>query len=355
MPDVLLFGATGYAGRLTAQELHRHGASFAIAGPDANDLATLASTTGDPEVQVVADVDSLVRALRRCSVLVACVGPWDRLGWTAVAAALRAGVHYVDCAGEQAFVGDLVARCDRPARRAGIAMAPCMELSGVAGEVAASLATAGMTNPEVTVTYAPPRPGSGITVTSLIESMKSPGAWLEDGRRLLVRPARHERWAPMPAPLGPSRAISFPLALGHLAPLHLDAASFRLFVTTSAAQRLAIKGALPLLRMVGALPAGGAAVEQAARVGARRGPPSKVRAARWMVLAEARSGPCRRNVGVAGNDTHGLTARLLAASALRMAGADRPGVLAPVQAVGLDFLTACLGEAGVAIETYGPN
>ena len=108
--------------------------------------------------------------------------------------------------------------------------------------------------------------------------------------------------------------------------------------------------------MVGALPAGRTAIEQAVGVAARLRRPSRAGlAGSWTVLVEARSGACWRNVILSGNDPYGLTARLLAGSALRVAATDRSGVLAPVQAVGSDFLSASLGEAGVAIDTYDPN
>ena len=42
MPDILLFGATGYTGRLTADALARKGASFAIAGRNKAKLYALA-------------------------------------------------------------------------------------------------------------------------------------------------------------------------------------------------------------------------------------------------------------------------------------------------------------------------
>src|SRR5680860_1236510 len=106
MPEVLLFGATGYTGRLVADALFRRGASFSIAGRNRDELARVASSCGGVEVRVadVEDVGSLVAALRGCRVLVTTVGPFSQLGEAAVEAALRAGVHYVDSCGESLFI-----------------------------------------------------------------------------------------------------------------------------------------------------------------------------------------------------------------------------------------------------------
>ncbi|MBW3653632.1 MAG: saccharopine dehydrogenase NADP-binding domain-containing protein, partial [Actinobacteria bacterium] len=127
MPDIVLFGATGYTGRLTAHALARRGASFAIAGRDRAKLEQLAATTGGPEVReaAVGDVTGLAAAIEDAKVMITCVGPFVALGDTAVEAALRARVHYIDSTGEGVFVDRLIAR-DRSARSAGIAMAPAL-------------------------------------------------------------------------------------------------------------------------------------------------------------------------------------------------------------------------------------
>src|SRR5918996_5995884 len=65
MPDVLLFGASGYTGRLTAHALARRQIDFTIAGRDRAKLESLASEVGDPEIKIasVGDIDSLAAAL----------------------------------------------------------------------------------------------------------------------------------------------------------------------------------------------------------------------------------------------------------------------------------------------------
>lgn len=358
MPDVLLFGATGYTGRLTAGALERRGAGFAICGRDRAKLDELAATTGEPEVRVasVDDIDSLTSALEGVKVLITCVGPFTRLGDAAAAAALRAGTHYIDSTGEQAFVGRLIDHFGRVAAEAGLAFAPCIGFDEVPADVAATLAGAGMDRPDLVLTYAIPRGGSGGTIRSALDVVTREGPWVRDGRRVMVRAGAKTRWAPMPAPLGPRKGIAFPLAEGRLAPLHLDLNSLELYITAGAPQELAMKYALPVL---GPFLRAGATQSLLERVlPSREGPDEdRRRRSKWTILAEARSGRSWRNVAVTGTDPYGLTAELLAEAAVRMCEPDfaGKGVLSPVQAVGLERLEKVLTAQGATTKTYEPE
>jgi hypothetical protein len=145
------------------------------------------------------------------------------------------------------------------------------------------------------------------------------------------------------------------LSLLEVAPLHLKLRSFETYVTTSSAQQVALKAALPLLRASLAI----GPVERVLKgaLGRIPGPDVEARKKRWTILAEARGSNGFRNVVVRGADVYGLTAETLAAGAARMAddGYDRSGVLSPVQAMDLDFLQKELIDQGVSIETYGPT
>ena len=356
MPDVLLFGATGYTGRLTAQALSARGISFAIAGRNAAKLEALAERTGRPEIRVAeaGDTAALIRALEGVKVLITCVGPFGEMGDTAVEAALATGTHYIDSTGEGTFIERLIER-DGEARDRGIAMAPAMGFDEVPGDVAADLACDGLEKADLHITYAIPRTPSLGTLRSTFGIMVSEGPWIENGKRRKIRAGEETRWAPMPPPLGPRRAVAFPLALGHLAPLHLDLESLRLYTTTGTVEGVALRFGLPVLRTILGSP-----LKDAFERVAVRGPEGPNEAAReagkWTVLAEARSGGEWRNVTLQGNDVYGLTAELLATAAGRMAtdGYDVTGVVAPVQAVGRETLLDELTKAGVSIETYAP-
>ncbi|MGH2694573.1 MAG: saccharopine dehydrogenase family protein [Actinomycetota bacterium] len=357
MPDVLLFGATGFTGRLTAHALARRQVDFAIAGRDRTKLLSLASEVGDPEVRIaeVGDADALVSALGDVRVMISCVGPFIELGDTAVEAALRARVHYLDSTGEGPFIARLVESRSDDARDAAVALVPAMGFDEVPADVAATLATEGLESPELTLTYAVPSTASSGTARSIPRILASAGRFIEHGRVVEVRAGQRRRWSPMPAPLGPRPAASFPLSVLEVAPLHLNLRSFETYVTTSSAQQAALKAALPLLRASLAI----GPVERALKgvLGRVPGPHVEARKKRWTILAEARGSNGFRNVVVQGADVYGLTAETLAAGAARMAedGYDRSGVLSPVQAMDLDYLQKELINQGVSVETYGPT
>ena len=359
MPDILLFGATGYTGRLTAHALARRGASFAICGRNAARLEELAQATGGPDVRVAAvgDTESLTAALSDVKVMITCVGPFVELGETAVEAALRAGVHYIDSTGEGSFIERLIATRSGAAKEAGIAMAPAMGFDEVPADSAATLATEGMERADLVLTYAFPSTGSRGTLRSALGIAGADGVWLENGRPRRIKAGEEARWSPMPAPLGPKRALAFPLAEGHLAPLHLDLNSLQLYITSDPVRSALMRPALPLLAAASGTTVG-RGITQRVLDRLPEGPNDRQRArGRWTVLAEARSKQTWRNVSLSGTDVYGLTAEFLAAGAMGMCEEDFDvtGVVSPVQAMGIDRWRKEFIDHDVVVETYQPR
>ena len=355
MPDIVLFGATGYTGRLTAEALQKRHAKFICVGRDPRKLEALAEKTGAADIAVasVGDVDALTRTLSGARVLVTCVGPFVELGWTAVEAALRAGVHYVDSTGEGEFIGKLIAEKDRLARSAGIAMAPAFGFDEVPADVTATLAAEGLERPDVTLTYAMPSTGSRGTLRSALGIMVSEGPWIEAGKTRMIRAGQETRWAPMPHPLGPRHTVSFPFAEGHLGPRHLDLESFRLFMMSSRGRRNSMRLGLPLIRATRSTPLRRGLDRLVGR--APEGPDASHRPhQKWTILGEARSRDGWRNVALTGTDPYGLTGELLARAAVEMAvdGYEQSGILSPVQAVGLDVAREELTSHGTNIQVW---
>jgi hypothetical protein len=106
---IVVFGATGYTGTLTARALVAQGARPVLAGRNAEALRALADELGGLET-ACADVTEpmSVRALvERDDVLVTTVGPFVRYGHAALDAAVDAGAHYFDCAAEQPFIREV--------------------------------------------------------------------------------------------------------------------------------------------------------------------------------------------------------------------------------------------------------
>jgi short subunit dehydrogenase-like uncharacterized protein len=360
MPDVLLFGATGYTGKITAAALAARGIDFVVAGRNPDKLARLAGATGAAGAAVVeaGDVDGLTKALRDVKVLVTCVGPFLELGDTAVEAALRAGVHYVDSTGEGPFVEKLIRERDEDALRAGIAMAPAMGFDEVPGDVATALVTEGLDLPDVVLTYAFPSQASAGTLRSVLGVVQARARWTVDGRTQWVRAGAETRWAPMPPPLGPKAGVAFPLAICHLAPLHVKLGSFRTYTTADTLQRIGMRAAMPAVSALLGVPAvRSLATKAVARLPEGPGEDQRERG-KWTILAEATTPDGEwRNVALTGSDVYGLTGHLLAAAAQVMSrdGYAGKGVLAPVQAVGVDTLRSELESFGAQVQEYGVN
>lgn len=342
---------------MTAHALKERSADFVVCGRNPAKLERLAEQTGATDVRVAeaGDTDALVKALSDVKVMITCVGPFLRFGDTAIEAALRAGVHYVDSTGEGEFIAKLIERSSE-AKAAGIAMAPALGFDEVPADTIATLACEGMERAKLVLTYAFPSYGSAGTLRSMATIVGSDARWMEDGHPTAVAPGSRSRWAPMPAPLGPRPTMSFPFAEAHLAPLHLDLESFEAYVTmsraTSAGARIGFPIARALLKM-----AQSTAVVDRLTERLPEGPTDEQRAKSYFtILAEARSEKSWRNVTVQGVDVYGLSARFLSAAAMKMAedGFDKTGVLAPVEAGGLDLWRNELKAGGCQIEIYEP-
>jgi short subunit dehydrogenase-like uncharacterized protein len=111
--DIVVFGATGFTGALTAEYLANHAPSetrWALAGRNMSKLEQVRSRLGSAAAELpllradVTDLDS-VRAVAEASrVVITAVGPYIRYGEPLVAACAAAGTDYVDLTGEPEFV-----------------------------------------------------------------------------------------------------------------------------------------------------------------------------------------------------------------------------------------------------------
>lgn len=110
--DVVLFGATGYTGRLVADYLATAPSArelrWAIAGRDREKLGRIRDELRLPSLELlVADAHdrrSLDLLAARARVVCTTVGPYARHGDEIVAACVRAGTHLTDLSGETAWI-----------------------------------------------------------------------------------------------------------------------------------------------------------------------------------------------------------------------------------------------------------
>jgi short subunit dehydrogenase-like uncharacterized protein len=127
--DVVVFGATGFVGRLVARYLAEHapdGLRVGLAGRSLDRLtavrAGLAASAASWPL-IVADSDeptSLSALAARTRVVATTVGPYRRWGMGLVRACVEAGTHYADLTGEVAFMRATIDTYHDLAARAGV-------------------------------------------------------------------------------------------------------------------------------------------------------------------------------------------------------------------------------------------
>ena len=121
--DIVLYGATGFVGKLTAEYLARAGgdARIALAGRSTERLLAIRETLGPsaqswPVLEADASSPSTLDAMAaQTRVVVTTVGPYSRYGLPLVAACAAAGTDYADLTGEPPFVRDCIDRYHKQA------------------------------------------------------------------------------------------------------------------------------------------------------------------------------------------------------------------------------------------------
>jgi short subunit dehydrogenase-like uncharacterized protein len=359
---IVLFGATGYTGVRTAEAIVARGARPVLAGRDPGRLAALAGRLDGLETAQadVTDPRSVRGLLGAGDVLVTTVGPFLTLGQAAVDAAVDAGAVYFDSTGEPPFVRRIFERDGVRAAAGGAALIPAFGLDYVPGNLAAAhaLAEAGRRAHRLDVGYSldgtSGQAFSRGTLMSLMGVLFEPG-FAFSGGRLVPEPAGRRIWW-FEAAGRPRRGLSVGgsehLTMPALSPtlrevgVHLDWFG----PLTPVAHRLS-----PLSGLAGRLPGADRLAQRLAGfVGGRVSEaPSQATLdlARTHTVAEVRdsAGELVSRVQVSGPEAYGLTAALLAWGAVRAAGSGvrATGALGPVQAFGLDALTAGAAEAGL--------
>ena len=126
--DIIIYGASGYTGRLVAEYLQAEyagtGLKWAMAGRNAEKLQSVAG-----EMNIAGDVailtansdepESLASLAARTKAIITTVGPYQLYGEPLVKACAEAGTDYVDLCGEPAWMKDMIERYDAAAKKSG--------------------------------------------------------------------------------------------------------------------------------------------------------------------------------------------------------------------------------------------
>lgn len=144
---IVLFGATGFTGRITAHYLSEHvageGISWAIAGRDRDKLKALADqlTRQKPGI-IVADTSdrtSLEGMTSQAVVVMNAVGPFNMYGKGVIEACLHTGTHYTDITGEPSFVAETYLACHEKAKEKNLCIVNCCGFDSIPADYAAWL------------------------------------------------------------------------------------------------------------------------------------------------------------------------------------------------------------------------
>jgi len=352
---ILVYGATGYTGRLVAAELAGAGANFVLAGRSIVKLEALASEVGgSPDVQAVAldDSQGLRALIEPCAAVIACAGPFAIHGEPIVRTAATAGTHYLDTTGEQGFMKRVFDEYGPLAKKSGAALITGMGFDYVPGDMIASL-TAHDMGPlsELSLNYAVQGfgPSRGTARTALGQIAGSDIQWLE-GEYAPGDPSISRGKFDFGGSIGVQRMTRYPAGEHVTVPRHVETRTIRTALTATTTSPVAIAAPLlmtglsvglktPLRRVLGAavdrLPEGPAADDR--------------RAARFTIVCEARAGARRRRGEIRGEDIYGMTARSIVAGALLCADPafDGKGALAPSEAFDPASFLPELSEFGV--------
>jgi short subunit dehydrogenase-like uncharacterized protein len=362
--SIVVFGATGYTGRLAAEALVRRGVRPVLAARNPDRLTALAAELGGLESEV-ADVDrpESVRALvTGDDVLVSTVGPFIRWGAPAIQAAIDSGATYIDSTGEPPFIRDVFERYDEPARASGAGLLTAMGYDYVPGNLAASLAMerAGDTAVKVAVGYfitgrASPRQAmSGGTLASLTGVVLSPAFAYRDGQLGTERSAKRVRTFTTSSgkkltgvSVGSSEHFSLPRI--HPTLRDVDAYLGWFGPASKAMQAMSVAGEVAAIRN---------GVDKLGRrfvKGSTGGPDEAARSRTGsLVIAEAfnASGTLLSRIELKGVNGYTFTGEMLAWAAQRALehGVHGAGALGPVEAFGLHELEAGCAEIGLAAD-----
>jgi len=147
--DLVLFGATGFTGGLTADYLSAHGPAemkWALVGRNRSKLeavvARLAAASPQapaPEIVVAdaGDAEAMRAVAESTRVVVTTVGPYILYGGPLVAACAAAGTDYVDLTGEPEFVDRTWAEHHAEAERSGARIVHCCGFDSIPHDLGA--------------------------------------------------------------------------------------------------------------------------------------------------------------------------------------------------------------------------
>jgi short subunit dehydrogenase-like uncharacterized protein len=142
---VVVYGVSGYTGRLVCEYLRELNVPFIAAGRDAARTKEVVERIPGIEtaryevVGVEHNVEALTKLFKGAQVVCNMVGPFIRYGGEVVEACAQAGCHYVDTTGEQDWVLEAKSKWGATFAGKGLLLSPGVAQMYTTGEIAAQL------------------------------------------------------------------------------------------------------------------------------------------------------------------------------------------------------------------------
>jgi len=362
MQSVVVFGATGFTGRLVVRSLLDQGVTnIVLGGRSEARLAEQSRTLGGLPYRVAdaAEASSLPGLVADARVVISTAGPFTRFGEPVVRAALAAGAHFLDTTGEQGYMARVLERYHGAAvdKRVAIVNAHAFEFA-LGCCAAALLAESDTTLHTIDVfnrVY-----GFGATrgtQESGIDQILSDAWERKRGRLVQLGKSPFPRWVTWPDSGKREPAVPFPgaeaLQLVRTHPEVLNVSTNLAVPKSVVAPLMAAWSARAVLR--GAEKLG--ALEPVRRFirSLPEGPSEEARdRAGFKVLARGQSDSATRSVLVKGTDPYGITGVIAALGAkLLLARPPRAtGVVSTDQAFGARAFLEALAPFGVTWSEY---
>ncbi|SNS76447.1 DUF5938 domain-containing protein [Rhodococcoides kyotonense] len=212
---VVVYGASGYTGRLICEYLREYNIPFLAAGRSHTRVKSIVDAVpGIDTVEYdIAEVehskDALVDAFRGADVVLNTVGPFSRWGHAVVEACLEIGAHYTDTNGEQDWMIDVEKRYGSDFADRNLVLTPGLAQMYSIGEIAANicLETPGLDTLDIQVFWKG-HPTVASTNTILTNAAFSKAYFLEqneyvewpadDGIYQVVVPGQHDLGLALP-------------------------------------------------------------------------------------------------------------------------------------------------------------
>lgn len=367
---IVVFGATGYTGRLVVQELVRSGVRPVLAGRNFALLESVSRQFDGLDIQLADahDLASCKGLVARRDILISTVGPFGKHGRYPLAAAVANGAHYLDSTGEAPFIRNVFEGWHQAATKNGSLLLTAFGYDWIPGNIAGALAMrqAGSSATQLEIGYfltrkSSPNAMSSGTRASVADVFLGPSFTWEGKKLIQQQPAAKIQRFDFPEngssqkafSIGGTEQLSLPaifpqldtvnVYLGWFGPLTLP-----IMLLARAIEPFALRsksrGWIEEVLSLGAYTTGqGPTKQQRQKTGS-------------LVTAIARDtdGNPLATVTLHGENGYDITARCLAwgAVAVRDQRFSAEGARGPVEAFGIDQLEAALPAFGFQLPSF---